>query len=325
MISKKFKTFQMKNPLSAAKVKIEYYAHTLFKSHIKKSLYTKFSFRLLFASVSCVAINPLFEIISSLIEQKKTTPCITTFLSLNAVAFTIFFVFSLFFLALAKIDQRKIKPEKINSTKKIVGHWKLGASNIHCYNGDITEISEADIIITSEDTGLELGSITGTSVSGRVRRLAATFHKTQEIKKDNLADFISEWKTQNGKMSNFELGTCIPCPAFEAINNNVKKIITAVAIQKNQDKTTTIQDTALTRIIKFAFSVAKEENHKSIFIPVFALGSGNLSPDETINSTINAIKSAYESFSTPFDIYIGTYRDSDLVELITQLQYAFHA
>ncbi len=311
----------MKNPLSATQIKIEYYFHTLFKKHIKKSLYTKFSFGLLAASVSSIAINPITEILLAAVENhKEPAPCGVSPTSLNTAAFITFLVLSIIFFTLAKIEQRNIKPEKINSTKKIVGHWRLGNANIHCYNGDITEISEADIVITSEDTGLELGSLTGTSVSGRIRKLAATRHKTHEIKKDNLSDFVADWKSQSGKMSNFELGTCILCPPFEAASNNIKKIITAVAIQKNQDKTATIETRALVKIIKFAFDAAEKENLRSIFIPVFALGSGNLSPEETISSTINSIKSAYGSSSTEFEIYIGTYRDSDLVELITQLQ-----
>ncbi|UVL23585.1 hypothetical protein [Pseudomonas donghuensis] len=316
----------MKNPLSATQIKIEYYFHTLFKKHIKKSLYAKFSFGLLAASVSSIAINPIAEIILSVVDKnKEPASCSISLISLNTAAFITFLFLSIVFFSLAKIEQRKIRPEQINSTKKIVGHWRLGNANIHCYNGDITEISEADIVITSEDTGLELGSLTGTSVSGRIRKLAATRHKTQEIKKDNLFDFVADWKKQSGKMSNFELGTCISCPPFEAASNNIKKIITAVAIQKNQDKTTTIETRALVKIIKFAFETAQKENYRSIFIPVFALGSGNLDPEETISSTINSIKSAYGSSSIELDIYIGTYRDSDLVELITQLQNTLHA
>lgn len=310
----------MKTPLSATKIKIEYYLHLLFKRHIKKSLYARYSGALLLASVSCLTINPIFEIILELVspECPPTNQILPPYL--NILAFAILLLLSIISLIFAKTEEKKIKPEAINSEKKIVGHWKLGNSNVHCYNGNISEIREADIIITSEDTGLELGSITGTSISGRVRKLAATVYNTGEIKKDNLGDFIANWKKEHGKMSNFELGVCVPCPAFEASKNNIKKILAAVAIKKNQDKTTTIDDAALTKILKFALEEARQNNYQSIFIPVFGLGSGNLPAEETTTSTINAIITAHNSLPIEINIYIGTYRHSDLIELIVNLQ-----
>mgnify|MGYP000102843327 CR=1 FL=1 len=234
----------------------------------------------------------------------------------------LFLCLSIYWVGMAYKDQktRAAASELIfeKNTAKIV---EIGPSRVHAFCGSITHISGIEIVVTSENTDLDLGSMTGTSVSGRIRDLAAKRSAMGEVATDNLGNFISAWKTSVQKFSNFSLGHCVICnETYEAAAKGIKTIIFAVAIKKNSDGTSIIDETAIHKIIGIAIDTAVSTGQPTLFIPVFGLGSGNTSQGSAIKMTTNAVKQKLSSTNSSIDVYVGVYRLSDLTELCMSLK-----
>lgn len=213
--------------------------------------------------------------------------------------------------------EQKNKPKLIYDVTKS-GSFQVRNSNIVCFLGSVEKISDIDVVVTSENTYLDLGSISGTSVSGRVRKMAASFNEKNELEKDFLDDFISEWKINNG-LGPFTKGRCIISPPFNAEKYGVKSIIHAVAIEKNSNNCANIEFSAIKKIVDYSVNHLLDKSYKSIFIPVFGLGSGQAGQADAINYTVDAVKSALERTENDITVYIGVYRADDGFSLIKQL------
>ena len=195
--------------------------------------------------------------------------------------------------------------------------------SVFCYAGDISFISEADLIVTSENTSLDLGSMSGTSVSGRIRKLAATKDTAGNIVSDNLGDYIRDWKLKARHYDNFNLGEVVFTPnTWAAKDNNIKSIGLAVAIRKKANGGAEFDASALVAIINKALNFANESGYKSIFFPIFGLGSAGISPEIAVSSTISALCAALKNRQSSFKIYLGVYRKNDQAELCYRLSEA---
>ena len=198
---------------------------------------------------------------------------------------------------------------------------KIGNSRVHAFCGSVTNIANIDIVVTSENTDLSTASTTSTSVSGRIRDMAAERSATGEIVTDHINEFMQNWKNANQKFSNFPLGTCVICDdAFRAADHGVKTIIFAVGIRKNFDGTSTIEAAAISNIVKIAIDTAVNKDQRTVFIPVFGLGSGNTPTRAAIKYTVDAVKSKLTNTAVSVDVYIGVYRLNDLVELCMRIK-----
>ena len=231
---------------------------------------------------------------------------------------------SLFLLSLAfywvrmagKAQKMRAEADELVFEKHTGLIGEIGSSRVHAFCGSITHISGIDIVVTSENTDLNLGSVAGTSVSGRVRDMAATRSATGEIVIDNIANFIQAWKASANKFANFPLGHYIVCSdPYEAASKGIKTIIFAIAIKKNSDGTSTIDEAAINKIVCAAIDTAISKNQRSLFIPVFGLGSGNSQQRSAINVTTRAVKAKLGSITSSMDVYLGVYRIDDLTEL----------
>ena len=76
--------------------------------------------------------------------------------------------------------------ESLIDSKTISAPAMVGNSKIYCYCGSVMAISGIEVVVTSENTNLHLGSISGTSVSGRIRRLSASFNSDGTLHIDHL-------------------------------------------------------------------------------------------------------------------------------------------
>ncbi|HGY0992851.1 TPA: hypothetical protein ACNU17_001191 [Aeromonas salmonicida subsp. pectinolytica] len=130
-------------------------------------------------------------------------------------------------------NQEKAKRPNLVDCVSKSDAFKIKNSNVICFLGSVENIVDIDVIVTSEDTSLDLGSINGASVSGRIRRMAATFNERNELVKDELNDFIHDWKNKNS-LGPFNKGLCIISPPFNAARVGIKSIVHAVAIEKKR-------------------------------------------------------------------------------------------
>jgi len=222
-----------------------------------------------------------------------------------------------YWVRMAYKDQKtRLEAGKLVFEKNTAQIAQIGRSRVFAFCGSVTHISGIDIVVTSENTDLNLGSMAGTSVSGRIRSLAAKRSATGEVIKDNIAKFVEKWKTSQKKFANFPLGHCIETSSpYEAAALGIKTIILAVAIKKNADGTSTIDEAAINTIVGMVVDTAIRKNQPTLFVPVFGLGSGNSQQSSAIRITTNAVKAKLSATNGAVDIYLGVYRIDDLAEL----------
>ncbi|MGR5274964.1 hypothetical protein ACPV4S_24275 [Vibrio alginolyticus] len=215
-----------------------------------------------------------------------------------------------------KLDKSKGANLVDNVTRS--GSFKIKNSDVCCFLGSVENISDIDVVVTSENTNLDLGSISGTSVSGRIRKMAASFDEKNTLVRDNLNDFITAWKKEHG-LGPFTKGRCIISPPFNAEQHGIKSIVHAIAIEKNAGKPANIDFSAIKTIVKYSINHTLNSNYNSVFIPVFGLGSGQVEQEDAINYTVDAIKASLENTDKNITIYIGVYKTDDSFALIKQL------
>nr|WP_315430374.1 hypothetical protein [uncultured Albidiferax sp.] len=172
-------------------------------------------------------------------------------------------------------------------------------------------ISNIDVVVTSENRDLDLGSINGTSVSGRVRRLAASFNSDGTLSEDHLLSKINNWKSTQPHSGPFGLGQCIASLPFNSAHLGIKSIIHAIAIEKRDSGNNIIEESANRNAIDFVISHSIENKYSSFFIPIFGLGSGGVTRDEAISKTLNPLIERLRASNIPLEVYVGTYRLSD--------------
>lgn len=204
------------------------------------------------------------------------------------------------------------KETLINSVKK--EEWiSTSNSRIHTYTGSILQIKGIDVIVTSENTTLDLGSLSGTSVSGRVRKLAASYNSDLTLCQDNLLASIEDWKSRQPNKGPYQRGVIIESPSFQATNFGVKSIINAIAVEKTSDGQHLIDAEAIRKILKSSIEHCRARGHKSVFIPIFGLGSGGNEKNFAISTTIDPLIEILHQESYDLDVYLGVYRIKDLL------------
>ena len=251
-----------------------------------------------------------YEAINSL--KTESSPDYGSFVGMFLVGVgVVFYVISHF----CKVEEVK----EFIFDKKIYGPFLIDKARVHCYSGSVTQISEIDVVVTSEDTDLNLGSLSGTSVSGRIRNMAAN-HGVSGVSSDNLSLWIQSWKKSVNMFSNFPLGKTVPLNnTFEAASWGVKAIIFAVALRKNPNRVGTVEKGAIDEIVDSAITYAIANGYKSIFFPVFGIGSGNVPPKIALGYTVDSICNYLKTGGYDLDVYIGVYTFPDTVSVTTAL------
>lgn len=205
----------------------------------------------------------------------------------------------------------RVNAEKLVDIKIISPPILIFNSRIHCYSGTVLSLSEAEVVVTSENTELNLGSIRGTSVSGRMRRAAARFSVDGTLIEDPLSESVAKWKSAQGTNGPYVLGTCFVSPPFHADTQGIKAIVHAVALEKLGNGSNKVDAAAIREIIIFTLMYCRKNGFRSVFIPVFGIGSGGLSVSETARYTIQPLIERLKVLNYKLDVYLGVYRASD--------------
>ena len=225
-----------------------------------------------------------------------------------------FLILAILFAEISRRTGGAATREPLVDTKAISEPIIIGKSKLHCYCGSIMGLTEAEILVTSENRYLKLGGIDGTSVSGRARRLAASFRIDGSLSTDPLEDFLEKWKESQQHAGPYQLGTTVVSPPYNACAAGIKYIIHAVALEKRDDGVNLIDEQSIRKIIQSTIDQCVNFSCKSVFIPIFGLGSGRLSAEETISKTVIPIIEAIKSNDVDLDIYLGTYRLTDAAQ-----------
>ncbi len=249
-------------------------------------------------------LNNPSEFLDSLKENKLSIIIVIMIIDL------ILMIFISFLIIKSPLKQKEINN---NLIKKNIINYKN--KNIISYFGSIKDVRDIKVIVTSENSDLDLASLSSTSISGRVRCMASTKNLAGEIIKDSLLDNINDFKKKNKKYSNYKLGTCVFSLPFELKKQGVEHIIHAVSIKKNSDNTITCEDDAIKEIIKISINFCIKNSCDSIFIPIFGIGSAQRDYVKSINVQLENLKFVLDNelidANYDLNIYLGVYHEID--------------
>lgn len=249
----------------------------------------------------------IFENIFGLITEEKECQC-------AYISTIIFIVLTFIFSYFSYKSSHNIEENIID--KIVQKKWGLINNNeLYSFTGSILNIKNIDVIVTSENQSLSLGSIYGTSVSGRIRRLAASFNQDLTLKTDNLSIAIEEWKQKQGNLGPYQMGMTIINKPFGASHNGIKSIINAISVNKTNLGEHLIDEQAIRKIINDTVQHCIKNNYKSVFIPIFGLGSGKNERQKAIAMTLDPLIDILSSNNCSIKVYIGIYRITDALTL----------
>lgn len=224
----------------------------------------------------------------------------------------------LFFIFMKTPTSPKNKIVNELNLDKIINYKNI---NIFSYFGSIEDVNDIQVIVTSENSDLELASFSSTSISGRVRNMASSKNDIGNIISDPLHENIVSFKNEHNKYNDFNLGTCITSQPLNLQKYGVKCVIHAIAIKKNIDNTVSYDNLAIKKIISHSIEHCINNSFESIFIPIFGIGSAQQDPTYLINKQLESIKSVldHELMNAPstlsLNIYLGVYRELDCLFL----------
>lgn len=295
-----------------------------FFSHCIKFVASTFLATILYLFIEYTPFSDFFGKIIPLLPDYITT-LLQSFKGKGALIATILALIELAILMLLifiSIKTHSSLKNKIVNELCIDKIIKYNEINILSYFGSIEDISDIKVIVTSENSDLELASLSSTSISGRVRKMASSKDDVGNIISDPLNEKIFDFKNKNEKYNDFNLGLCIPSKAPSKLQEHgVEFVIHAITIKKNNDNTISYDNFAIKKIISYSIKHCIANSLESIFIPIFGIGSAQQDPAILINKQLESIKSVldYElTNATPtitLSIYLGVYRELDCLFL----------
>lgn len=231
-------------------------------------------------------------------------------ITLLSIEFSAIILFLFLFIKTPPFPQKKITNELL-----ITEITKYKNLTISSYFGSIHHVRNIQLIVTSENSDLDLASTSSTSISGRVRLMASTRDAIGRIINDPLYDNISNFKKSYGKNNDFKLGTCIPSQPFELDKRGVKCVMHAVSIKKNNDNTIYSDKDSIKEILLKSLNHCIDNSYNSIFIPIFGIGSAQQDYAKSIRSQLSSLKSVLDDDLThpiiSIHLYLGVYRELD--------------
>lgn len=224
-----------------------------------------------------------------------------------------------FVFAVLTVRSQVRQQECLVETTSISEPLKIGPCEARVFCGSVLDISGVDVVVTSENTDLNLGSISGTSLSGRMRRLAAVFDSGGRVVHDPLEEDVDKWKAAVGHSGPYKLGLCVPASPYNAETRGVRAIIHAITLEKRGSGINLIDERANKSVVEFAIRYCKDNGFTSVFFPIFGLGSGSIDRNEAFDKTLRPLIESFRHVQHPLRIYIGVYRVSDAALLAARL------
>ncbi|MEI7411774.1 hypothetical protein [Pectobacterium aroidearum] len=253
--------------------------------------------------------------VTDLLESLKGKGALITIILVLIQFIVLSFLFFIF-MRMPPSSKNKIVNEL--NVEKIIGYKKI---NIFSYFGSIEDTRDIQVIVTSENSDLELASFSSTSISGRVRNMASSKDEVGNIISDPLHENIAHFKNTHNKYNDFNLGTCILSQPLKLQDCGVMCVIHAVAIKKNRDNTICYDHLAIRKIISYSIKNCIDNCYESIFIPIFGIGNAQQDPTDLINKQLESIKFVLDhelmnaTSILNLNIYLGVYRELDCLFL----------
>jgi len=169
--------------------------------------------------------------------------------------------------------------------------------------GPIEQISNVDILVSSENVYFQMAQAFKPSISGRLRRAAAIKGAAGEIIEDVAADELVEWMRQHARYGlPVEAGTVASTSSGALAERGVKRIYhAATAIPKHAMPDYDVTSHGVTRAIHNVFSVGRRERSSlnlrldSVCFPLLGSGRGGLSAETSFDWIWRAMRKELEA------------------------------
>lgn len=276
----------------------------------KKNIY----YKLAFASLPLIGISISPNIMESIVFFFLSNKCPEEKGFYSFIPFFITIALTLFFAHKAnQVSDSSL--DVIQNDISIQEIIKFNHIQLFSFQGSILNLSKEnsiEVIVSSENSMLLLGDINGPSLSGKLRRLVATFNQDASLQSDNLFNYINSLK-QSKQYRNvpLKLGATITNTKCVPRYLGVKAILHAITLHKESTGEIHMSSIANRKIIHDVLSLCKTSQYKSVLIPIFGIGSGKQEIDKAIHETVNALYEELKNENYKLKIYIATYRIRD--------------
>ncbi|MFE7369328.1 alpha/beta fold hydrolase [Streptomyces anulatus] len=157
------------------------------------------------------------------------------------------------------------------------------------HGGPVEQLKDVDIVVSSENTYLQMSQFFKPSTSGSLRRAAAEKSGGGQILEDVAGDHLATWLRSHGSYGlSVPGGTVAPTPAGELSKRNVHRIYhAAIATPVPGTNNYTIDPQSIPRAVHNIFDLARQErgehgsDFSSICFPLFGAGRGEMSVSES--------------------------------------------
>ncbi|MEU8861484.1 macro domain-containing protein [Streptomyces umbrinus] len=159
--------------------------------------------------------------------------------------------------------------------------------DIQVHLSPIELLRDIDVLVSSENTYLEMSKIFRNTVSGALRRAAATRDETNAVIDDPLARELRDWMARHGR-SGLQVppGTVVPTGPGALARRGVRRVLhAAVAVPRRTGNGYEACESTVVEAVSAAFRVAAGERdaHEpplaSLCFPVLGAGRGGLQPE----------------------------------------------
>lgn len=191
--------------------------------------------------------------------------------------------------------------------------WATTQFFIH--GGPLEQLSDIDIIVSSENIYLQMSQFFKSSTSGSLRRAAAIKGAGGEILEDVAGDSLIAWLRDHARYGlPVPVGTVAPTPSGALADRNVSRIYhAAVVTPVDGTGDYTVNPHAITRATHNVFQVARRERHEldlplsSICLPLFGSGRGGITLARSFELVWEALMSELSNDSS-WSIHFATRR-----------------
>jgi pimeloyl-ACP methyl ester carboxylesterase len=176
------------------------------------------------------------------------------------------------------IEQELLGPIHIRTTT-------MNTIPFYVRGGPVEQLSNVDIIASSENTYLQMSQFFKASTSGSLRFAAAVRGAGGEILEDVAGDHLISWLRSHATygLPVYE-GTVVPTPSGALKEKKVHRIYHAAVVSPvSGTNNYTVNPLAVTRAVHNIFALARQEREesgyplRSICIPLFGAGRGGIS------------------------------------------------
>lgn len=160
---------------------------------------------------------------------------------------------------------------------------------IYLHGGPVEQLRNIDIVVSSENTYLQMSQFFKSSTSGSLRRAAAEKSGGGQIMEDVAGDHLMTWLRSHGSYGlPVSGGTVAPTPAGALSRRNVQRIYhAAIAAPISGTNNYGVDPQSIPRAVHNVFDLARQERVEqglalsSICFPLFGAGRGGLSVSES--------------------------------------------